>query len=122
MEILYLDQLSGTIYFSKKKKKNFIVYLISLFRSVSKDRGGEKKTPFGPPTNANAAFDKYFDKAEAAENSKSTPGATPDARQAATTTRTATTTRPGAASTAKPTEASGKSHPPVAVTRTYRRF
>ena len=91
---------------------------------MSKDRGAEKKTPFGPPTNANAAFDKYFDKAEAAENSKSTPGATPDARQPATATaRTATAVRPGAVSTAKPTEATGKTtHPPVAATRTYRRF
>ena len=112
------------LYIPAKKIKSFSLFILSfLFRSVSKDRGGEKKTPFGPPTNANAAFDKYFDKAEAAENSKSTPGATPDARQAATT-RTATTAaaRPGAASTAKPTEASGKSHPPVAATRTYRRF
>ena len=51
---------------------------VSFFRSVSKDRGIEKKTPFGPPGNANAAFDKYFDKAEAAESTsqtKSTPGA-----------------------------------------------
>merc|ERR1711923_353871 len=38
--------------------------LIQRARSASKDRK-EKATPFGPPGNANAAFDKYFDKAEA---------------------------------------------------------
>merc|ERR1719290_181713 len=46
--------------------------LIQRARSASKDRLGannakagekEKGTPFGPPGNANAAFDKYFDKA-----------------------------------------------------------
>lgn len=116
------SKLSTSSKLSTTSKMSTASKIIQRARSVSKDRGGEKKTPFGPPTNANAAFDKYFDKAEAADTTKSTPGATPDARQPATT-RTATAAgRPGAASTAKPTEASGKTHPPVAATRTYRRF
>merc|ERR1719282_1858891 len=37
----------------------------SKMSTATKDRISKKETPFGPPGNANAAFDKYFDKAEA---------------------------------------------------------
>jgi hypothetical protein len=118
------SKLSTSSKLSTTSKMSTASKLIQRARSVSKDRGsGEKKTPFGPPTNANAAFDKYFDKAESSDTTKSTPGATPDARQSSAT-RTA---RPGSAAStaAKPAEApsaAGSRHAPVAATRTYRRF
>merc|ERR1719228_1495510 len=47
---------------STSSKMSTATKLIQRARSASKDR--TKATPFGPPGNANAAFDKYFDKAE----------------------------------------------------------
>lgn len=87
---------------SSSSKMSTASKIIQRARSVSKDRVGEKekKTPFGPTGNANAAFDKYFDKAA--------PGAA----------ATATPTRPGASTvTPRPTVT-----PPASATRTYRRF
>jgi len=86
--------------------------LIQRARSASKDRMGASKektdakakaTPFGPPGNANAAFDKYFDKAGGA-------AATPAAKAGATATPAktpASATATGSSST---------------LPRTYRRF
>jgi hypothetical protein len=53
---------------STSSKMSTASKIIQRARSASKDRAGEKPktTPFGPPGNANAAFDKYFDKAGAA--------------------------------------------------------
>jgi len=52
---------------STSSKMSTASKILQRARSASKDRvGGEQKvkaTPFGPPGNANAAFDKYFDKA-----------------------------------------------------------
>merc|ERR1719369_2551036 len=52
---------------STSSKMSTASKIIQRARSASKDRAGEKPktTPFGPPGNANAAFDKYFDKAGA---------------------------------------------------------
>merc|ERR1712201_16362 len=50
---------------STSSKMSTATKLIQRARSASKDRISKKETPFGPPGNANAAFDKYFDKAEA---------------------------------------------------------
>merc|ERR1712192_62240 len=88
--------------------------LIQRARSASKDRLGASKektddkakakaTPFGPPGNANAAFDKYFDKSGGAAS-------TPTAKAGATATpakTTASATATGSSST---------------LPRTYRRF
>jgi len=85
--------------------------LIQRARSASKDRLGASKdkaeekakgTPFGPPGNANAAFDKYFDKAGGT-------APTPPAKAGATASATATKT---------PSSATSSSTLP----RTYRRF
>merc|ERR1712241_1415706 len=48
---------------STSSKMSTATKLIQRARSASKD--GTKATPFGPPGNANAAFDKYFEKAGA---------------------------------------------------------
>lgn len=51
---------------STSSKMSTASKILQRARSASKDRVGEPKvkaTPFGPPGNANAAFDKYFDKA-----------------------------------------------------------
>merc|ERR1719495_886916 len=52
---------------STSSKMSTATKLIQRARSASRDRTAksEKATPFGPPGNANAAFDKYFEKAEA---------------------------------------------------------
>ena len=87
---------------STSSKMSTASKMIARARSASKDRAAagekEKKTPFGPPGNANAAFDKYFDKA--------TPSPA--------TTVTRATARPTATPTTTTTAA--------ATTRTYRRF
>merc|ERR1719376_543051 len=73
---------------STSSKMSTASRLIQRARSASKDRmaGGKDKTnhttkkgtPFGPPGNANAAFDKYFDKAGGgAANPSSKIGASP---------------------------------------------
>merc|ERR1712198_717990 len=56
---------------STSSKMSTASKLIQRARSASKDRmaSKEKATPFGPPGNANAAFDKYFDKAGGASAS-----------------------------------------------------
>jgi len=119
------SRLSNSSKLSTTSKMSTASKIIQRARSVSKDRGGEKKTPFGPPGNANAAFDKYFDKAEAADTTKSTPGATPDARQppsVRTTARPAAAKSTGEAAGASGSTAAGGKHAPVAASRTYRRF
>jgi len=85
---------------STSSKMSTASRLIQRARSASKDRmaGGKDKTddkakkgtPFGPPGNANAAFDKYFDKAgggAATPSSKTgaSPAATPAKTPAAST-------------------------------------
>merc|ERR1712083_9470 len=85
---------------STSSKMSTASKLIQRARSASKDRmaGGKDKTddkakkgtPFGPPGNANAAFDKYFDKAgggAATPSSKTgaSPAATPAKTPAAST-------------------------------------
>merc|ERR1712024_262501 len=57
------SKTSNTSKVSTSSKMSTATKLIQRARSASKDR--TKATPFGPPGNANAAFDKYFDKAEA---------------------------------------------------------
>jgi len=87
---------------STSSKMSTASRLIQRARSASKDRmaGKEKETkgtPFGPPGNANAAFDKYFDKSEGAAAAKT----------ASTTAKTTTTSTSSSSST---------------LPRTYRRF
>merc|ERR1711915_517283 len=82
---------------STSSKMSTASKLIQRARSASK----EKATPFGPPGNANAAFDKYFDKAGGASASP----AKSEAKPAATPTKTP------ASSTSSST-----------LPRTYRRF
>merc|ERR1711915_448337 len=88
---------------STSSKMSTASKLIQRARSASKDRmaSKEKATPFGPPGNANAAFDKYFDKAGGASASP----AKSEAKPAATPTKTP------ASSTSSST-----------LPRTYRRF
>merc|ERR1712128_137736 len=98
---------------STSSKMSTASRLIQRARSASKDRmAGMKdkaddkaktKTPFGTPGNANAAFDKYFDKSGGAAPPTAKPGAT------ATTTPT---------KTPAPAAAANSSTLP----RTYRRF
>merc|ERR1711923_606869 len=105
----------------KKKSKGLLGKLKSITkkadRSISEERGfgsgsdissvsvaskhRTKATPFGPPGNANAAFDKYFDKADA--------GGAAAAEKKETNSSSATASRSAA---------------PVSSTlpRTYRRF
>eukprot|EP00092_Neocalanus_flemingeri_P038095 GFUD01041465.1.p1 GENE.GFUD01041465.1~~GFUD01041465.1.p1 ORF type:complete len:1997 (+),score=598.99 GFUD01041465.1:524-6514(+) len=96
---------------STSSKMSTASRLIQRARSASKDRMGASKekaeekakaTPFGPPGNANAAFDKYFDKAGGA-------APTPPAKSGATATATPTST---------PSSVTSSSTLP----RTYRRF
>merc|ERR1711953_594262 len=84
---------------STSSKMSTATKLIQRARSASKDR--TKPTPFGPPGNANAAFDKYFDKAE--------PSGAAAAEKKETSSSSATASRSAA---------------PVSSTlpRTYRRF
>merc|ERR1719477_513365 len=83
---------------STSSKMSTASRLIQRARSASKDRmeGGKDKTddkakkgtPFGPPGNANAAFDKYFDKAgggAATPTAKTGAAAAPAKAPAATT-------------------------------------
>jgi len=100
---------------STSSKMSTASRLIQRARSASKDRmAGMKdkaddkaktKTPFGTPGNANAAFDKYFDKSGGAVPPTAKPGAT----------ATATTTP---TKTPAPAAAANSSTLP----RTYRRF
>jgi len=84
--------------------------LIQRARSASRDRLAGKapekeKGPFGPPANANAAFDKYFDKAGPG-------GAKPGASvSSSSTSTTSTVSKPTTTPTATST-----------LPRTYRRF
>merc|ERR1712088_404243 len=71
--------------------------LIQRARSASKDR--TKATPFGPPGNANAAFDKYFDKAEptgaaAAEKKETSSSSAAAASRSAASSASASSTLP----------------------------
>ena len=83
---------------STSSKMSTASRLIQRARSASKDRMGggkdktddkaKKGTPFGPPGNANAAFDKYFDKAgggAATPTAKTGAAAAPAKAPAATT-------------------------------------
>merc|ERR1719192_628336 len=93
---------------SPSSKMSTATKLIQRARSASKDRK-EKATPFGPPGNANAAFDKYFDKAEAG-NGQAAAAAKKEAASPSSTTSTARTTSSVAASNSS------------TLPRTYRRF
>merc|ERR1712198_761789 len=88
---------------STSSKMSTASKLIQRARSASKDRmaSKEKATPFGPPGNANAAFDKYFDKAGGASASPAK----------SETKASATPTKTSASSTSSST-----------LPRTYRRF
>merc|ERR1712198_584257 len=76
---------------STSSKMSTASKLIQRARSASKDRmaSKEKATPFGPPGNANAAFDKYFDKAGGASaspaKSETKASATPSKTSASST-------------------------------------
>merc|ERR1719468_505902 len=98
---------------STSSKMSTATKLIQRARSASKDRlGGGKKEPFGPPGNANAAFDKYFDKAEAPAAASNGAGA------AAKKDSTSSTTSSSATRNSTAAAASNSSTLP----RTYRRF
>merc|ERR1712142_233201 len=88
---------------STSSKMSTASKLIQRARSASKDRlaSKEKATPFGPPGNAIAAFDKYFDKAGGASASPAK----------SETKASATPTKTSASSTSSST-----------LPRTYRRF
>jgi len=119
------SKMSNSSKISTTSKMSTASKMIQRARSVSKDRGIEKKTPFGPPGNANAAFDKYFDKAEAAESTsqtKSTPGAVAPATRPGSRAGLAKAAESSTSTAAASSSAEGKKHPPVAATRTYRRF
>ena len=97
---------------STSSKMSTASRLIQRARSASKDRMGggkdktddkaKKGTPFGPPGNANAAFDKYFDKAGGG-------AATPTAKT-------------GASPAAAPAKAPAATTNSSTLPRTYRRF
>ena len=97
---------------STSSKMSTASRLIQRARSASKDRmaGGKDKTddkakkgtPFGPPGNANAAFDKYFDKSGGG-------AATPTAKT-------------GASPAAAPAKAPAATTNSSTLPRTYRRF
>ena len=96
----HTSKMSNSSKVSTTSKMSTASKLIQRARSASKDRAGgekEKKTPFGPPGNANAAFDKYFDKAG---------GSAP--------------TGAAGAAAARPSPASSSA--PTSAARTYRRF
>ena len=81
------SKTSNTSKVSTSSKMSTATKLIQRARSASKDRK-EKATPFGPPGNANAAFDKYFDKAEAG-NGQAAAAAKKEAASPSSTTSTA---------------------------------
>merc|ERR1711983_169426 len=91
---------------STSSKMSTATKLIQRARSASKDRISKKETPFGPPGNANAAFDKYFDKAEAG-NGQAAP-------------EEAKETKPTAASSVRSSASATSSS--STLPRTYRRF
>ena len=102
------SKTSNTSKVSTSSKMSTATKLIQRARSASKDRK-EKATPFGPPGNANAAFDKYFDKAEAG-NGQAAAAAKKEAASPSSTTSTARSTSSVAASNSS------------TLPRTYRRF
>merc|ERR1712098_475840 len=93
---------------STSSKMSTATKLIQRARSASRDRTAksEKATPFGPPGNANAAFDKYFEKAEAGSG-PAKKEATPSSSSASATVRGTTSSTTTNSST---------------LPRTYRRF
>merc|ERR1712098_429427 len=93
---------------SVASKQSTASKLIQRARSASRDRTAksEKATPFGPPGNANAAFDKYFEKAEAGSG-PAKKEATPSSSSASATVRGTTSSTTTNSST---------------LPRTYRRF
>merc|ERR1712029_1056664 len=92
---------------STSSKMSTATKLIQRARSASKDRTAkaEKATPFGPPGNANAAFDKYFDKAEAG-NGPAKKEATPSSSSTSAAARSSATSSTNSST----------------LPRTYRRF
>jgi len=100
------SKMSTSSKVSTSSKMSTASKIIQRARSASKDRGGEKSkaTPFGPPGNANAAFDKYFDKAasSSASGSSAAAGASSASAASSTPTRLSSTT--------------------ASATRTYRRY
>merc|ERR1712025_805925 len=91
---------------STSSKMSTATKLIQRARSASKDRISKKETPFGPPGNANAAFDKYFDKAEASNGQ-----AAPEEAKETKPTPTTSSLRSSAATSSSST-----------LPRTHRRF
>merc|ERR1712025_683618 len=92
---------------STSSKMSTATKLIQRARSASKDRISKKETPFGPPGNANAAFDKYFDKAEAG-NGQAASEEAKEAKPAPTTSSLRSSASAASSSSTLP--------------RTYRRF
>lgn len=92
---------------STSSKMSTASKILQRARSASKDRAGEKEksaaTPFGPPGNANAAFDKYFDRSgppTASGAAARTPAA--PARASAVPAAARTPAAPAAAAAAAP--------------------
>merc|ERR1719350_1601535 len=106
---------------STSSKMSTATKLIQRARSASKDRlgGGKKdeKGPFGPPGNANAAFDKYFDKAEAGPNN----GQAAASNGAAAATKKDSTSSTTSSSATRNSTSAGASNSST-LPRTYRRF
>ena len=92
---------------STSSKMSTASKLIQRARSASKDR--TKATPFGPPGNANAAFDKYFERAGGSG------GAGPGAAAAPTQSGQQKEATPAKAQPSQQTSSS-------TLPRTYRRF
>ena len=97
---------------STSSKMSTATKLIQRARSASRDRvaKSDKATPFGPPGNANAAFDKYFEKAEAGTNGQA-------AKKETSTTSSTSSVRNTSSSTSAASAGSSSTLP-----RTYRRF
>ena len=97
---------------STSSKMSTATKLIQRARSASRDRvaKSDKATPFGPPGNANAAFDKYFEKAEAGTNGQAE-------KKETSTTSSTSSVRNTSSSTSAASAGSSSTLP-----RTYRRF
>merc|ERR1712117_6893 len=97
---------------STSSKMSTATKLIQRARSASRDRvaKSDKATPFGPPGNADAAFDKYFEKAEAGTNGQA-------AKKETSTTSSTSSVRNTSSSTSAASAGSSSTLP-----RTYRRF
>merc|ERR1719429_177445 len=115
-DISSVSVASKTSKTSTSSKMSTATKLIQRARSASKDRLTKtEKGPFGPPGNANAAFDKYFDKAEAGNT-----GAAGDKKE--TPTSSSSTTAASSSSTSAARSSSSATSSSSSLPRTYRRF